>query len=99
MKYSSLKKKEMEVDSEMLKFTDKLTKKSFSVESQPPACWDTYGIHSEQVWTCVWEPELGGVQGLGRGSPKEQVYRQTDMTENITFPQTTYAGGNDKCKK
>ena len=43
---------------------------------------------------------VGGARA-GGGPQVNKFARQTetDMTENITFPQTTYAGGNNKFEK
>ena len=57
-------------------------KEGLSVEGQPPAC--QHVVPSEQVLTGP---------GLSHGdAPLMKI--QTETTENITFPQTTYVGGN-----
>ena len=87
--------------SEMLKIRVNTNKKAFQSKCQPPAA-DSMGYHNDQVWTCLWgcpcyiEVQfwnkfwtcLEGDQdwALYRGG-WEHVDRQTDMTENITFPQ------------
>ena len=42
--------------------------------------------------------EVQCIMGIGHMGPSvnRQTDRQTDMTENITFPATSLAGGEDK---
>ena len=62
-------------------------KKAYRCEGQPPACQQMYGL----MW---WEvPMWWGSHLTYHPHPCEQTYWQTDMTENITFPQTTHVCG------
>ena len=68
-------------------------KKAYRCEGQPPACQQMYGL----IW---WEvPMWWGSHLTYHPHPCEQTYWQTGMTENITFPQTTYICGPQKCTR
>ena len=72
-------------------------KKAFQSKVNCPLANRPEYIPSKQVWT---EPVgQAGFRGSHvtyyMGTPCEQTDRQTDRTENITFPQIMYAGGNE----
>ena len=77
---------------------------SFSVEGQPPTCQQvcTAGVGTLPTWTSLnrsgakTRKEFHVTYHMGTSSSPQRTDRQTDTTENISFPLTTYAGGK-KC--
>ena len=81
-------------------------KECIPVEGPLPACGHSVLQCNKQVWTCLGErglysevhvwPNLTMSRKGGKAGPFTgtiTVNRQTHMTENTAFPQTTYAGG------
>ena len=73
------------------------------------ACWDTQPPHvgletplgvgletppQLSPWVWAWRPPMQGM--LGYHLPLHPVNRMTDRCKNITLPQTSFAGGNNR---
>ena len=69
-----------------------MKQEGISIEGQPSTCKqvESGGSQISMRWGSVHVVGEGRVIGHMGTTP----YGQTDKTENITFPKTTYAGGN-----